>query len=138
MEAGMRAILLTLSFVLALLPTAAPAQQDEIAATIESQMDAFAARDAARAFTYASPTIQGLFGSPANFAAMVESGYPMVWSPQETEMLELRRIAGSLWQRVHVTDGAGRGWLLDYQMVETAEGWRINAVQLLPGADVGV
>lgn len=133
----MRARLASLFLVFGLLPAGAFAQADEIAATIESQLNAFTARDAAKAFTFASPTIQGLFGSAENFAAMVENGYPMVWTPQESEMLELRSIAGSLWQRVHITDVAGRGWLLDYQMVETAEGWRINAVQLLPSADVG-
>ena len=133
----MRARLTPLLVILALLPTAVSAQQDQIAATIESQLNAFTARDAAKAFTFASPTIKGLFGSADNFAAMVENGYPMVWTPQDSEMLELRSISGSLWQRVRITDSGGKGWLLDYQMVETPDGWRINAVQLLPGGDVG-
>jgi len=36
-----------------------------------------------------------------------------------------------------VTDQAGRTHLLDYQMVETAQGWQINGVQLLPQTGVG-
>ncbi|MFU8883362.1 MAG: DUF4864 domain-containing protein, partial [Rhodobacterales bacterium] len=28
-------------------------------------------------------------------------------------------------------DGAGRIHMLDYQMIQTPEGWQINAVQLL-------
>jgi hypothetical protein len=52
-------------------------------------------------------------------------------------MLELRSVAGNLWQRVLVTDLQGRGFLLDYMMVETPDGWQINAVQLLPQQELG-
>jgi len=52
-------------------------------------------------------------------------------------MLELRTVAGSLWQRVRITDQKGQSYLLDYQMVEGPEGWLINAVQLQKSADVG-
>lgn len=120
-----------------LIPTAAPAQEAEIAATIGAQLDAFIARDAETAFSYASPMIQGMFGTPENFAAMVQNGYPMVWTPESSRMMELRTIAGNLWQRVYVTDAQGKGWFLDYQMIETPEGWKINGVQILPGTDLG-
>jgi hypothetical protein len=133
----MPARVLLLSLALMLAAGAAPAQQDQITATIDGQLDAFTHRDAVKAFSFASPMIQGMFGSPDNFAAMVQQGYPMVWTPKASEMLELRSVAGSLWQRVHITDDAGKGWFLDYQMVETPEGWRINAVQVLPGTDLG-
>ena len=79
-----------------------------------------------------------LLGTPENFGAMVKQGYPMVYRPAEVQMLELRNVAGNLWQRVRITDQAGAGWFLDYMMVETAEGWQINAVQILPAPDVGV
>lgn len=46
-------------------------------------------------------------------------------------------MAGALWQRVFVTDAEGRGHVLDYQMVETPDGWRINAVQLLRAEGLG-
>ncbi len=68
---------------------------------------------------------------------MVERGYPMVWNPASVRMLDLREVAGGLWQRVMVTDQAGRTHMLDYQMIETSDGWQINAVQLLPSTDVG-
>ena len=68
---------------------------------------------------------------------MVKKGYPMVYRPSSVEMQDLREIAGNLWQRVRVIDQAGAGWYLDYMMVETTEGWQINAVQLLPAPDVG-
>ncbi|MES2914292.1 MAG: DUF4864 domain-containing protein [Pseudomonadota bacterium] len=114
------------------------AQETPIEDTIRSQIDALMADDFARAFTFASPNIKGIFGTPENFGAMVKQGYPMVYRPAQVEMGELREIAGNLWQRVRVVDQAGAAWYLDYMMIETAEGWQINAVQLLPAPDVGV
>ncbi len=114
------------------------AQEAPIQQTIQSQIDALQADDFDRAFTFASPNIKGIFGTPENFGAMVREGYPMVYRPAEVEMGELREIAGNLWQRVRVVDQAGKAWYLDYMMIETAEGWQINAVQLLPAPDIGV
>jgi hypothetical protein len=130
----MRLSVLVLSLMLAL---PAAAQEEPIRKAIQSQIDAFLADDFARAFTFASPNIQGIFGTPENFGAMVKNGYPMVYRPAEVEMGALREIAGNLWQRVRVVDQAGAAWYLDYMMVETPEGWQINAVQLLPAPDVG-
>jgi hypothetical protein len=126
------------AFIFALsLALPAQAQEAPIRQTIQSQIDAFQADDFARAFTFASPNIKGMFGTPENFGAMVKNGYPMVYRPAEVEMQDLREIAGNLWQRVRITDQAGAGWFLDYMMVETPEGWQINAVQIMPAPDVG-
>ncbi|MDZ4087576.1 MAG: DUF4864 domain-containing protein [Tabrizicola sp.] len=125
------------ALIAAVLALPAAAQEAPIQDTIRSQIDAFQADDFARAFTFASPTIKGMFGTPENFGAMVKQGYPMVYRPAEVQMMDLREVAGNLWQRVRITDQAGAGWLLDYMMVETAEGWQINAVQILPAPDVG-
>ena len=121
----------------AVLSLPAAAQEEPIRNTIQSQIEAFQADDFTRAFTFASPTIKGMFGTPENFGAMVKNGYPMVYRPAEVQMMDLREVAGALWQRVRITDQAGAGWYLDYMMVETAEGWQINAVQILPAPDVG-
>ncbi|NJS39740.1 MAG: DUF4864 domain-containing protein [Rhodobacteraceae bacterium] len=114
------------------------AQDTPIEQTIQSQIDAFLADDFVTAFSFASPNIKGMFGTAENFGAMVKNGYPMVYRPAEVEMGELREVAGNLWQRVRVVDQAGKAWYLDYMMIETAEGWQINAVQLLPAPDIGV
>lgn len=113
-------------------------QGDDIQATIGSQIEAFRADDFAQAFTYASPNIRRMFRTPENFGAMVRGGYPMVWRPSEVRFLELREIAGALWQKVMVTDSKGRAHILDYQMIEIDDGWKINAVQLVKtgGANV--
>ncbi len=129
--------LLVFAMILGLMAPAA-AQEEPIQNTIQNQLDAFQTDDFARAFTFASPLIKGIFGSPENFGAMVSQGYPMVYRNSDVTMLELREVAGNLWQRVMITDQSGRTHLLDYQMIETAEGWQINAVQLLPAPDIGV
>ena len=132
---------LLLSFVLSVLTalsvSAQEARNPAIETIIQQQFDAFRADDVGTAFSFASPNIQGLFGSPENFGMMVRNSYPMVWRPAEVRYLELREVAGNLWQRVMVTDQAGRAHVLDYQMVQTADGWQINGVQLLPQAGVG-
>ena len=106
--------------------------------TIQSQIEAFLLDDFNTAFTFASPGIQGFFGSAQRFGQMVREGYPMVHRPAQVEYRELARINGALWQKVVVTDAEGRTHSLAYQMVEGADGWRINGVTLIPEPSVGV
>ena len=79
--------------------------------------------------------IRWLFGDPENFGIMVRRGYPMVWRPADVRFLELREIGGALWQKVMITDGDGAVHILDYQMIQQENGWKINGVQLLGRAD---
>ncbi len=130
----MRALLASLFFALAF---PAVAQEAPIQSTIEAQLDAIQRDDFAAAFTLASPTIKRVFGTPENFGRMVREGYPMVYRPGAVKMLDLREVAGGLWQRVMITDTGGRTHMLDYQMVETEGGWQINAVQLLKAEGAG-
>ena len=108
-----------------------------IETTIQSQIDAFLVDDFAKAFTFASPNIKSIFGSADRFGQMVRQGYPMVWRPGEVRYLELREISGALWQKVMIRDQAGGIHLLDYQMINTGDGWQINGVQILRAPDVG-
>lgn len=120
------------------LATSALAQDNgAIEDVIGNQLDAFNNRDVDEAWTYASPNIKRLFGSSSNFGNMVQQGYPMVWDNADVRFLELRDVGGMLWQKVMVRDAGGALHILDYQMVETAEGWQINGVQLLAAPDVG-
>jgi hypothetical protein len=130
----MRRLLLALSLS-AGLATGAFAQNAEIEANIAAQIQAFQADDFATAFTFASPNIQRLFQTPENFGVMVRRGYPMVWRPSDVRFLELREVSGLLWQKVMITDVDGRVHILDYQMVQRENGWKINGVQLLGNGD---
>ena len=133
---AIRQILLALLLVLA---APAPAQDGAaIEETITAQLDAFNDRDVAGAWQYASPMIQSMFGSPENFGMMVQRGYPMVWTNSDARFLELRDIDGRLWQKVLVRAADGTAHILDYQMIQTDDGWQINGVSILPAPEVGV
>ena len=118
--------------------TAVAAQDAEIREVIESQLEAFNARDVNEAWGYASPMIQGMFGNATNFGVMVENGYPMVWTNRGAEFGELREVGGRLYQRVIVEDANGGSHVLEYQMIEQGGTWQINGVVVLPPEDVGV
>ncbi|MEO9778638.1 MAG: DUF4864 domain-containing protein [Sedimentitalea sp.] len=107
------------------------AQSAEVIGTIDAQIEAFLDNDIDRAFSYASPGIRRVFETPENFGAMVRGGFPMVWRPAEVQYLELRDVAGNLWQKVRITDAAGQAHVLDYQMVNLEGRWKINAVQIV-------
>lgn len=118
------------------LASAAIAQDQDIEDVIAEQLQAFNDRNVEDAWQYASPMIQGIFRNSQNFGAMVENGYPMVWTNRDVEFLERREENGQQVQRVLVRDADGAAHILEYAMIETPDGWRINGVQLLPAPDV--
>lgn len=126
-------------WMLAALAGACLAQTSDagIKSTIEQQLDAFEIQDFDTAFSFASPTIKNIFGSPSNFGVMVQRGYPMVIQNSTVKFLELREINGNLWQKVMIQDRLGVFHILDYQMINAGGQWQINGVQLLPSPGVG-
>lgn len=131
-----RLLALILGFWMVAVPVVAQ-DADAIENVIGSQLKAFNDRDIEGAWQYASPNIKRIFGNPGNFGVMVQQGYPMVWDNADVRFLELRDVAGDVWQKIMLRDARGGLHVLDYQMIETSEGWQINGVQLLPGPDVG-
>lgn len=115
---------------------AAWAQGTEIEGVISSQIEAFKVDDFAQAFTFAAPSIQGIFRTPENFGRMVTQGYPMVWRPADVTYLDLRQEAGRYIQTVRIEDTQGTTHYLEYSMIETADGWKISGVQLLDAPGV--
>lgn len=110
---------------------AVQAQESEIRGTISGQFEAFRADDFDTAFGFATPSLRTLFQTPENFRRMVTQGYGMVLSPAEVTFLELKGKGGTYWQKVLITDPDGTFHLLEYQMQETADGWRIAGVRIL-------
>ncbi len=134
-------IAITALLLSATLAAAATAQEREgpaIAAVIDDQLADFTARDLDGAFDHASRTIRRMFGSAENFGAMVEEGYPMVWDNAGARYLDLREQGEVWWQRVMLRDARGVPHVLEYKMIETPQGWRIDGVSLVAGPDVGV
>ncbi|MEQ9241453.1 MAG: DUF4864 domain-containing protein [Roseovarius indicus] len=113
------------------LALALPAKANEdIEKVISNQIDAFLADDFETAFTYASPMIKDIFGTPEKFGQMVRQGYPMVWRPSEVNFLSIDRRGKELWQNVMVRDAEGALYILEYQMIPGEMGWLINAVRV--------
>lgn len=136
----MRVFLSVLAVVLAF-GSPVSAQSDEQGAAIQgvigSQMQAFRDGDIPAAWSHASPMIKQIFGSEQRFAQMVQNGYPMVWQPGEVRFLDLSEVNGQPRQRVMVKDAGNVFHVLEYEMIETAEGWQINGVRIVPAPEVG-
>lgn len=131
----MRYFILSL-FVALALSGAARADEAALRAVISSQIEAFLAGDVDRAYSFASPFIQRKFGTPETFGTMVREGYPMVWRPSDVTFLDAEVIAGKLWQSVMLRGPAGKSWIVDYEMVELEDGWKINGVQVRAAPEV--
>ncbi|MEJ6478926.1 MAG: DUF4864 domain-containing protein [Octadecabacter sp.] len=132
----MRRFFLALAMVFGLAQVG-QAQGASIEDVIGSQLDAFNDRDVNGAWQFASPMIQGMFGDADNFEVMVQRGYPMVFDNRDVRFLEQREIAGRLYQKVMLRDASGGLHILDYTMIETPDGWRIDGVQILPAPEAG-
>lgn len=127
-----------LILIIGLMAAPLQAQESSPADIITRQFDAFRQGDIGRAFTFASPELQRYFGNARNFGLMVQHGYAMVLNPDRTRMLELREEGGRTIQRVEVIDAKGVLHLLDYDMIETENGWRINGVSFVPAPPMAV
>lgn len=127
----MRTFIATFFFAILAFGANAQDRSSDIRSTIESQLKALQQDDFAAAFEFASPNIQTMFRNSANFGMMVQRGYPMVWRPKNVTFLNLRQENGIPIQRILVTDQEGATFVLDYFMVRTDTGWRINGVSLL-------
>ncbi len=105
---------------------------------IENQIAAFQRDDGVEAFSYASPTVQDIFGNPENFMRMVRNGYRPVYRPRQVFFQEAVLHQGQLVQALLVTDQEGEVVLALYTMEQQPDGsWRIGSVVLLPTKATG-
>ena len=108
-----------------------PADQTAIRGVIEGQVEAFRRDDGAAAFGYASPGIQGMFGTAETFMDMVRQGYRPVYRPQVFEFREIVTLQGMVTQKVHVIGPDGRPVTAFYPMTQQPDGsWRIEGCYL--------
>lgn len=120
-------LLVAVLTVLACTPAAtAGDNEDAFRSIITRQLEAFKREDGREAFSFASPTIQGMFGTSENFMAMVERGYPQVFSARAYEFLNSVEVDGKTYQRVRITGADGDSVVAHYEMVEIDGAWRIN------------
>ena len=112
------------------------ADEKAIRAVVQAQLDAFAADDANRAFSFAAPSIREMFGTADRFMAMVRTGYPVVYRPASVAFLKPELIDGEVIQGVRMTDANGASWLAVYQMQRQPDkSWRIGGCQVVPSQE---
>ena len=128
----MKHLILTVAL---LLPTSVLAQNSSIENVIRDQLQSFNGRDVVGAWEHASPMIKGMFGTPENFAMMVENGYPMVWDNSDVRFLDRTEFESLTRQEVQIQGPDGLFYILDYQMIETRDGWQINGVYVIPAPE---
>lgn len=108
-----------------------PSDRGAIHDAIAGQMQAFQRNDAEAAFAFATPNIQGMFGSAENFIAMVQSGYPMVWRPRSVDFGAIVDLDGHIVQKVEIIGPDGAPSLALYTMEKGPDGvWRIDGCAL--------
>lgn len=108
------------------------ADREAFRGIISNQIDAFRRDDGAAAYSYASPTIQGLFPSVDRFMAMVRSGYQPVYRPRSVTFGPTVETPRGPEQRVFVTGPDGRNWVAVYSLQKQPDGsWRINGCVLI-------
>ena len=89
---------------------------------IKAQEEAFGRDDAATAYSFASPAIQGFFRSPDGFMFMVRNNYAPVYRHRSFEF-GLSRIAdGKIIQEVGIVDADGVAWDAVYTLEAQADG----------------
>ena len=118
-------------------PAKAEDQGAAITAVIESQLQAFQRNDLDVAYSFASPTIQRMFGNPQRFGKMVQNGYPMVWRPSSYRMDRLLETEAGLVQIVMFEDASGRFHEAGYLMELIDGRWRIAGVHVRRQPGVG-
>ena len=99
----------------------------QIQEIIGAQLRAFHSQNAEKAFSYASPSMQEKFRTPARFLSMVRRFWPEVYSARRSEFLQLAEIKGVWIQGVVISDDLGETWLAQYPMELQPDGhWLID------------
>ena len=124
-----------------------PAHAEELTAqdksafqgVISDQIAAFQADDGAKAYGFASPTIQGIFPNPSLFMDMVKRGYQPVYRPQSFAFGEAGiNAAGRPFQKVTIVGPDGFTYEALYSMERQPDGsWKINGCALVRAPDMG-
>lgn len=98
-----------------------------IIAVVQSQLDAFAAEDAEKAFSYAAPNIRALLGTAANFLDMVRSQYDIVVHPSSVVFFKPKGDGVVSVLKVQMTDEDGDVWNATYTLQrQKNRQWRIT------------
>ncbi|MDB5858465.1 MAG: hypothetical protein JWQ76_2154 [Ramlibacter sp.] len=108
---------------------AAPVSPEDsgVREVVQSQLQALASEDAAKAFALADPALRTRFGNAEAFYATVREQYPMVLRPASVLFLKAETDGAMALQRVRVTDSEGFDWVVTYLLNrQSDQQWRIS------------
>jgi hypothetical protein len=107
---------------------------------ITSQIEAFRAKDAAGAFQWAGAGFQVAFPSPeAFFLAIVGSGYAPIMESRSHSFGKFQKLGDkAVVQEVKFVGNDLGLYEAFYMLAEEANGWRVQGVQLVKQAGVGI
>jgi hypothetical protein len=105
----------------------APKDEKSVRSVVEGQLAAFAADDAAKAFSYAAPNVRKSMVSAKNFMAMVRENYAVVYRPAAVAFFKPEAIADGVVQAVQLTDDDDVQWMAFYTLQRQKNKlWRIT------------
>jgi hypothetical protein len=101
---------------------------------VQSQLQAFSADDARKAFALADPGIRVKFGDAEEFLAMVRAQYPMVHRPASVMFLKPESDGEIAFQKLRLTDSSGGAWMVTYLLNRQKDSnqWLISACLVVP------
>jgi hypothetical protein len=108
------------------------ADRDSIKAIVSHQLEAFQRDDGAGAYSYASPTIKGLYPNADIFMQMVKQAYQPVYRPQSVTFGQVTDSPYGVLQKVFLTGPDGKSYVAVYSMERQPDGsWLINGCSLV-------
>ena len=113
--------------------TLSASQWKAIQGVISAQRAALIAGDGKKAFAYASPGIQALFGDAITFMMMVHAGYAVLLTARYVEFLEGAVIDGTIIQPLRLIDADNTVRVALYSMEKQNNGtWRVSGCRIAP------
>lgn len=105
----------------------------DVKLVVRAQLEAFAADDAKRAFSFAAGNIKEMFASADEFMQMVRGSYPVVYRPASVTFLTPKPDGKAVMQPVAMTDDQGGTWIAVYRLEQQKNrSWRIAGCVLVP------
>ncbi|MDB5762369.1 MAG: hypothetical protein JWQ21_1364 [Herminiimonas sp.] len=114
-----------------------PVDAQAIHFVIQSQLDAFAEDDAAKAFGFATSSTRILIGSADDFLRLIKNEYPVIYRNRLALFAVPELVDGQALQIVRLTDSDNFVWVAIYSMQQESDGtWKIDGCKLIETASV--
>lgn len=121
---------LTAAFTTSLTHAGEAEDKKQTRAVIEAQLEAFKQGDSAKAFSYATPNIQTMFGDADTFMQMVRRGYDVVVRPASVRFVKFETDGMNALHAVQMIDRQKTLWNVYYVLQKRPDGtWRISSCE---------